>query len=286
MISNPVPWPSGARCAVSITFDMDSDSILYLAHPDRADKLVSTRSWLQYDQVAVPRILEIYRRFGLRQTFFVPAWCIERYPRTVELMLKDGHEIAHHGYMHEHPNEQTREGELGWLQRGSSIIESFTGRKPRGWRAPLYNFSDASASLLAAEGFEYDSSLMADDIPYLLRTSHGDIVELPTHWAMDDWPQYTHSIDLDYLMPINAPDRAMEVFRAEFDAAWEYGGLVVAVWHPFVSGRLARCMRVAGFIEYMLGKGDVWIAPMEEIAAHLRSVTGSGTYQPRVEVVD
>lgn len=286
MIDNPIPWPNGARCAVSITFDMDSDSILDLAHPDRAHKLVSTRSWLRYDRVAVPRILEIYRRLDIRQTFFVPAWCIERYPATVEAIVKAGHEIAHHGYMHEHPNEQTPEDELALLQRGSSIIEAFTGQKPRGWRAPLYNFSDVSASLLASEGFLYDSSLMGDDIPYLLRTLQGDVVELPTHWAMDDWPQYTHSIDLDYLMPINAPDRAMEVFRAEFDAAWEFGGLLVAVWHPFVSGRLARSLRVASFLEYMIEKGGVWIATMEDIAAHVLEVRGSGAYSPRVESMD
>ena len=41
MISNPVPWPNGARVAVAITFDIDSDSILHLAHPSRADTMIS-----------------------------------------------------------------------------------------------------------------------------------------------------------------------------------------------------------------------------------------------------
>ena len=37
LIENPVPWPDGARCAVAITFDIDTDSILHLDFPDKAD---------------------------------------------------------------------------------------------------------------------------------------------------------------------------------------------------------------------------------------------------------
>jgi peptidoglycan/xylan/chitin deacetylase (PgdA/CDA1 family) len=283
MIDNPVPWPNGARCAVAITFDLDTDSILHLAHPDRADTLVSALSWLRYDEVAVPRILETYRRFGLRQTFFWPAWCAERYPHLVEAVLNDGHEIAHHGYLHEHPNEQTRDRELYWLRRGIEVLERMTGRRPRGWRAPLYQFSKHSADLLCQEGFLYDSSLMGDDVPYILKTKLGEVLELPSHWALDDWPHYTHSLELNYLMPIKAPDEAMNTFMAEFEAMWEYGGLWVAVWHPFVSGRLARWARVVQMIEYMLNKGSVWFATLEEIARHVRASIDDGGYRPRVD---
>src|SRR3546814_9684316 len=34
--------------------------------------------------VAVPRIVETYRRLGLRQSFFIPGWCLETYPQAVE----------------------------------------------------------------------------------------------------------------------------------------------------------------------------------------------------------
>ena len=51
-------------------------------------------------EVAVPRILEGYRRFGLKQTFFVPAWCIEHYPDAVAAMVRMATRSAH-GYIHE-----------------------------------------------------------------------------------------------------------------------------------------------------------------------------------------
>jgi peptidoglycan/xylan/chitin deacetylase (PgdA/CDA1 family) len=284
MIKNPVPWPDGARCAVAITLDMDADSLLHLDHPRDSISRVSALSMLRYGpEVAVPRVLDTYQRFDIRQTFFVPAWCIEQYPAAVEAMVAGGHEVAHHGYLHENPSAAGRDEQAHWLGRGIEVIEKHTGRRPRGWRAPLYNFSDHSADLLIAEGFLYDASLMGDDVPYVLRTNAGELIELPSHWGLDDWPPYVHSMDLDYQMQIMSPERAMEGFMAEFEAAWEHGGLWVGVWHPFVSGRLARWARVEKMIEAMLEQGGVWFATMEEIAGHVRACIDGGSYSPRVD---
>ena len=283
MIDNPPPWPNGARCAACVTFDMDADSILHLEHED-GYRRVSAISMLRYGpEVAIPRILETYRKFGVRQTFFIPAWCIEQYPRAVEAIVEDGHEVAHHGFLHENPNQRPPEEERDWLRRGIEVIERHTGKRPRGWRAPLYNFSEASADLLIAEGFEYDASLMGDDIPYVLQTDKGRLIELPSHWGMDDWPPYVHSIDLDYVMPVRDPKVAIAGFRTEFEAMHEHGGLWVPVWHPFVSGRLARWREVERLIGDMMKNGDVWFAPMEEIARHIRNCIDDGSYAPRVD---
>src|SRR5215218_4189917 len=90
MIRRPVPWPNGARVAVAITFDMDADSLVHIEHPRDSIGRISTISMLRYGpEVAVPRILDAYRRFGLKQTFFVPAWSIEHYPKAVEAMVRD-----------------------------------------------------------------------------------------------------------------------------------------------------------------------------------------------------
>ena len=104
MIRNPIPWPDGAKCAVAITFDMDADSLIHIARPEDSHRRLYPISMGRYGpNIALPRILDTYRRFGLKQSFFVPAWCLETYPDTVEAILKDGHEIGHHGYLHEDP---------------------------------------------------------------------------------------------------------------------------------------------------------------------------------------
>jgi peptidoglycan/xylan/chitin deacetylase (PgdA/CDA1 family) len=285
MIRRPVPWPNGAKVAVAITFDMDADSILHLAHPKDSIARISAMSMMRYGpEVAVPRIVEAYRRYGIKQTFFVPAWCIEQYPKAVELMVKNGHEVAFHGYIHEAPNSLSRDEEHYWISRSVDVIKKHTGKRPRGARSPLYNFSFNTADLLIEEGFLYDASLMGDDVPYILKTKRGELVELPSHWALDDWPPYVHSLDLNYVMQIMAPERAMEIFMSEFEAMRQCGGgLWIGVWHPFVSGRLARWLSVERMIERMMKTGEVWFAPLEEIARHVQACRKKGSYKPRID---
>jgi hypothetical protein len=287
MICNPVPWPDGAKCAACFTLDMDADSLLQLAHPQRAHTMVSATSMLRYGpEVAVPRILESYRHFGIRQTFFVPGWCAQRYPRAVEAMMRDGHEVSAHGYLHEHPNELSDDDERYWLHRSLAAVREVTGEASPGWRAPLYKFSHRSAELLLEAGVRYDASLMGDDVPYLLDTPRGPLLELPSHWGMDDWPPFMHLGELDFEMPIQSAMRAWETWWEEFEAMWEYGGLWVPVWHPFLSGRLARWRRTHMMIERMLKKGGVWFAPMRAIAEHVRACAANGTWTPRTESID
>ncbi len=282
MIRNPIPWPNGAKCACCLTFDMDADSLIHLEHPKDSYRRASAISMLQYGpQVAVPRIVDTYRSLGIAQTFFIPSWCIETYPETVQIILEGGHEIGQHGHLHENPVGQSREEQAGWMDRSIEIIKRVTGQRPRGWRAPLYNFSDASTDLLIERGFRYDASLMGDDIPYVIENDAGSLIEIPSHWGLDDWPQYVQSMDLDYMMPIRAPETGWRAFVEEFEAAYLYGGLWVPVLHPFATGRLARWEVVRKFLEAVLTRGDVWFAPMEEIAAHVEAVTASGEYKPR-----
>jgi peptidoglycan-N-acetylglucosamine deacetylase len=284
MIHSPIPWPNGAKCAACVTFDMDADSLIHIAHPNNGHSRVSAISMLQYGpRVAIPRIVESYRQLGIRQTFFIPAWCIESYPAAIDIILRGGHEIAHHGFLHEHPRELTDEEELYWLDRGIEVILRATGKHPRGWRAPLYNFSHRSADLLAERGFSYDASLMGDDQPYLLECASGRLVELPSHWGMDDWPQYVQSMDLEYMMPIRSPEQGLLPFAQEFEAAAAYGGLWVPVVHPFATGRLARWHVWHRFLESLVTRGDVWFAPMEEIAAHVQGLVASGGWHPRID---
>lgn len=281
LIANPPPWPGGARCAVSITFDVDSDSFIHVGAPDRAHRLVCSTSWARYDDVAIPRLIQIFRRFGLHQSFYFPAWCMEQYPHLVETVLAGGHEVGLHGYLHEPANKLSREHEAELLDRGIEITRTVTGHRPTGWRAPLYSFSENTADLIAERGFLYDSSLMADDVPYVLASRSGDVIEVPIHDMSDDWPQYVDNWDFDFHASIKPPALGIETFKAEFDAAWEHHGLWVSVWHPFVSGRLSRAMEIVKLIEYMQKKGGVWFAPLHDIAAHVQACAREGRYSPR-----
>lgn len=286
MIANPIPWPNGAKCAVAITFDMDADSLVHIAHPQRAPDLVSTTSMLRYGpQIGVPRILETYRKLQIKQTFFVPAWCAETYPAAVEAMVRDGHEVALHSYIHEMSYDFSREEEHYWLQRSAESLTRISGSRPKGWRAPMYSFSRHSAELLVDEGFVYDASLMGDDIPYMIAAPNGRLVEMPAHWGSDDYPQYAQTPELDYAVPVKAPTDAIRNYRDEFEAHYAHGGLWIGVWHPFLTGRLTRWHHIEKFLLEIRENDDVWFAPLSEIADHVLKCEREGTYKPRVDTV-
>jgi peptidoglycan/xylan/chitin deacetylase (PgdA/CDA1 family) len=165
---------------VSFSFDMDAETLLHIYFPDTAHNRLAMASRLRYGpEVAEPRIVDALARLGLRQTFFVPGWCLEQYPRAVRLILDHGHEIAHHGYLHEKVNQLSREEERSAFLRGLDAIVKTTGRRPSGFRAPSGAFSRHTLDLLAEEGFDYDASLAGHDIPYLVTNGRGTLVELP-----------------------------------------------------------------------------------------------------------
>jgi peptidoglycan/xylan/chitin deacetylase (PgdA/CDA1 family) len=198
-------------------------------------------------------------------------------------LVEAGHEIGHHGYLHERPNQLTRDDEARVLDRGIDCIEKLTGARPKTYRCPSGAFSQHTLDLLVRAGFAYDASLHGDDVPYIIECDAGTLVELPSDYPLDDWPQYVHMKEFNMAQTIRSPRAAMEVFQAEFDAAWAYGGLWAAIWHPFVSGRLARADAMVRLIEHMQAKGQVWFATLAEIGAHIEGVIASGAWTPRRE---
>ena len=203
LINNPPPWPNGARCAVCFSFDFDAESLLHLYYPEDSRRRISLSSTLRYGaRVAVPRIVEIWKHFGVKQTMFVPGWCVETYPKAIELLLRDGHEIAHHGWLHERPNQLSRQDEERVLKKGMEIIASVTGKPVAGYRCPSGAYSEYTLDLLIDNGFVYDASLGGDDIPYLIEGSNGRrLVELPSDHSLDDWPQYVNMREFNMGIP-------------------------------------------------------------------------------------
>jgi peptidoglycan/xylan/chitin deacetylase (PgdA/CDA1 family) len=284
MIENPIPWPDGVRCAVAFTFDMDGESLLHIYQGDTAPNRVALTTMLRYGpEIAVPRLVDTFRRLELQQTFFIPGWCIERYPRAVELILQGGHEIAHHSWIHENPNKLSRDEEQEFLGRATEAIIKASGQKPRGYRAPSYGFSRHTLELLVQEGFSYDASLLGGDIPYVIAGKRGRLVELPSDLSADDWMHFVSIKDFGWTMPIVSPETGFAVYRSEFDAAWRHGGMWIGVWHPFVSGRASRCDAMISLIEYMRDKGGVWFARLDEIATYVQKLIDKGSWAPRVE---
>ena len=272
------------RCALCLrnSFDMDADSLIHIARPDDShDRLYPISMGRYGPQVAVPRILDTYRRLGIKQSFFIPGWCIETYPDAIEAILAGGHEIGHHGYLHEDPIDSP--DQRRWFEKALEAHRRYCGGNPAGYRAPVYNINQEVVDLLIEHGFRYDSSMMADDIPYSLETAHGKLWEMPVHWGTDDWPPFAHYSEIGYMMPVKSPSTGLAAFWEEFDAAYEAGGFFMLIVHPFLTGRLARWKQVETWLENTLNTKDVWFARLDQIANHMDKIESDGLYVPRCE---
>jgi peptidoglycan/xylan/chitin deacetylase (PgdA/CDA1 family) len=270
-------WPPGIRAAACFTFDVDAESPILFEHPEAAGWLDVMSHQAYGPRTGVPRILRMLDRQGIKATFFVPGYSAERWPEAVRSIRDAGHEIGHHGYLHEGARSAADAAtEERRLVRGLEALDAVAGIRPIGYRAPMWELSYRLPELLAKHGFRYDSGLMDADHPYKLAVSGepgaSAIVELPCHWALDDWEPYVYLPGLSGSGAISSPADVIARWTLELEALVEEGGLFMLTNHPFVSGRASR----AAGLERLIARGreidGLWIASAAEIAAHVETL--------------
>jgi peptidoglycan/xylan/chitin deacetylase (PgdA/CDA1 family) len=121
--ATPVPWPDAARCAASFSFDVDAESAMLAVDHGNANRMSAMSHQAYGPLVGVPRILKILARHEITSTFFVPGYTAVRYPDVVRSIVAEGHEIAHHGYLHEPMAGLSAEEEAAILDRGLDALE-------------------------------------------------------------------------------------------------------------------------------------------------------------------
>lgn len=269
----PIAWPAGKKSAASFTFDVDAESAVLFASPG-SEHRAGVMSHQSYGPlVGVPRLLNILDRVGIKSTFFVPGYTALRYPKVVKDIVAAGHEIAHHGFMHETLEGVDVQTEIKYLERGLEALEQVAGIRPVGYRAPMWEPSYDTARILYEHGFLYDSTMMDADYPYEYHVAEGSsIVEIPIQWALDDWEQYCFIPNISGSGLIESPTKVIEMWNLEFQAMHEIGGCFVLTNHPFLSGRPSRAKALEGLMQEVVNDSSVWVTSLEDIALHVRSL--------------
>ena len=172
---------------------------------------------------------------------------------------------------HELNSNLPEETERELQQRSCDVLERVTGVRPVGIRTPLWDFSPITLSITRDMGLSYDSSLMADDDCYelLLDNEPTGVVEIPVEWIRDD-AVYFNMHRFQSIRPYTPPSSVLEIFRAEFDAAYEEGGLFQLTMHPHITGHRSRIWLLEELIRHIQAKGNVVFATHAAIAQHVR----------------
>lgn len=268
----PASWPGGARCAVSLSFDADHETIP-LRDADQSPMRISQG---QYgNRQGVPRIRALLRRHGIKASFFYPAVSALLHPREIREVADEGHEIGIHSWIHEANTALPPGVERDLTLRAADVLEKTSGRRPVGMRTASWDFSVDTLPIIRELGLLYDSSLMGDDDPYELE-DQGEktgIVELPPEWIRDDAP-YFNFVRFSALRPYTPPSGVEAIFRAEFDGAYAENGLFLLTMHPHVIGHRSRMSMLDRLVEYMKSLPGVWFGTHEEVARWCKEKAG------------
>ncbi|NJC71320.1 polysaccharide deacetylase [Planosporangium thailandense] len=280
-------WPHGYRAAAAFTFDVDAESCV-LSHDPRLIRRMSLMTHQSYGpKVGVPRLLRILERQNVRGTFFVPGFTAECYPDTVRAIVDAGHEVAHHGYLHEPMQGIDATTEARYIDRGLDALERVAGVRPTGYRAPWWELNWHSPRLLAERGFRYDSSLLDGDAPYRFAVDEEDartLIEIPVDWALDDWEQYAFYPGWTGSGVIESPAKVEEMWTLEARAHHSESGCFVLTNHPFISGRPSKAAALERLIETVKGLDGMWVTTLGEIAEHAERVCTETVVHTRFEV--
>ena len=173
-----------------------------------------------------PRLFDLLERCNVRATFFVEGWNGEHHPDAVAEIVRRGHELGMHGWVHETWHQLDPDEELVLATRATAALERAAGVRPRGFRAPGGACTAATASLLRRLGYAYDASLGDGMRPRLLPAG---LAQIPFVWPGVD--------GFHYLRPEAAsPDDVRDLWLRTLADVAATGGLFVTICHAFITG--------------------------------------------------
>ena len=106
------------------------------------------------DPEVTPAVLDALEAAGARATFFLVGEQLMRQPRLGGELVARGHEVALHGFAHERHANLSPRVVRDDLARGLGAVEAATRVRPRFYRPPYGEFSDASYAACADLGLE------------------------------------------------------------------------------------------------------------------------------------
>lgn len=182
------------RLPATVSVDVDPVDLHLLGYGHRGlapDPLVYT--------TALPRLVELFGRAGVRATFFVVGRDAPGHREAIAALTRAGHEVASHSQTHPVALARLEPDVLRHeLVASRGALEEACGRPVIGFRAPSFDVSPAVIAALAAGGYRYDASGYPTPVLTLARIVLGlkgrdlgaalRLRMLPIDWKRDPHP--------------------------------------------------------------------------------------------------
>lgn len=156
-----------------ITNDVETTSILNHKLRDKTGEFVLTQG--------MPRLLDLYDKYGVKATFFYTGHIAQLYPEVVRMAYERGHEVGSHGLTHEVSQAfdvLTPEEQLSHLKQSKQILEDIIGDEVVSFRAPAARVDERFPMIMKEAGFKVDSSVASQRFDMMF--SFGALKKL--HW--------------------------------------------------------------------------------------------------------
>lgn len=194
-------WPGGARSAVMLTHDVESEAGL----------------------AAIPDLLEVEREEGVRSCWNLVAG---KYPVPLELvdgLVREGHEVGVHGLLHDGRLFQSREMFASRMVEIARAAESWGAI---GFRSPslLYDLE-----LLSSLPFQWDSSVPAWD-PF--QPQPGGSGRYHPYIIGPACVEYPVTMWQDFTLFEELGRRDIGIWKEQALAIHGIGGLISVIVHP------------------------------------------------------
>ncbi|MGB2235834.1 MAG: allantoinase PuuE, partial [Candidatus Puniceispirillum sp.] len=266
-------WPDDARVAVQFVLNYEEGGENCILHGDPASEKflseiigaepfedarhMSMESIYEYgSRAGVWRILELFRARKIPITVFAVAMAMQRHPQVIEQALKDGHEIASHGYRWINYHGMSIEEERAHMEKAIAIHSDICGARPLGWYTG--RTSAHTRDLVAEEGgFIYDADDYSDDLPFWSRQV--DAPHLIVPYTLD-----TNDMRFATAQGFHTGDQFASYLIDAFDTLYAEGAtspkMMSVGLHCRLIGRPARFAGLVKFIDHVQKHEKVWMA--------------------------
>ena len=184
----------------------------------------------------------------------------------VASIVTAGHEIGHHGYLHLRTDKVGRDEQRDEIERGLAALEAAGAPRPVGYRSTAWEMTPRRSTCWSSTASPTTRAAWATTGRTCSRGRTAD-------------PRAAGALVARRLAALRLVDRPRRQRRATRTSCWLVDGRVRArprrgrhvtfTMHPEVIGRGIPVRRLRALVELMLADGDVWFAPLDEVAAHV-----------------